>query len=175
MPLFVSETLIESGMSNKTAIKDELKHLPCNTSFFSNLGLLDTSHDVREHKIRLMFDMRSFVLASAINLGIMTTEYLLRVDASHSSAYKLVGFIDQYQPGMDIILCVDKSDTSLTAAQRNGPDVCFMTIDNVPLYHGGGHLLPRHDPGQSLSDRRARHRSLRHQVFLPPHDHVQVP
>jgi len=140
IPLKTNNLLVEYGGGNLTYSR-LFSASPCNNSYFRNLAL-DQTRLYRDGAAQVTFNTRSVILVVSLNLGIRNSSGLLRVDTRETAQYGLVGYIDPYQSDMDVVLCVDKTNSKLTADQVKGPEVCFVAIDKFPIYDGSGLYYP---------------------------------
>jgi len=125
---------------NDTALSDflydyedgVLKYLePCpkqgnfSESGFLNLGWMND----RSGFFDLSFDVRSAVIAVALNLNLLNASTLVKTTTQASADFHSYLYIDpDYSPPMSPIICLDKVDKywNLTQQQINGPEICFV-------------------------------------------------
>jgi len=130
MPIVVPSDWLSSVQSSTfTSLKET-----CPLQF---IGVMDQSNfdpflpGNRGGRTDFDFDMRTVALAVSLNLGIINTTRLLRIDSLALRFNNVTGWIDPTaSPEMDPVYCLDKKNAffKLTAAQVSGPEVCFLNI-----------------------------------------------
>lgn len=81
----------------------------------------------------LSFDVRSAVIAMALNLNLINASTLVKTTSQASENFHSYLFTDaDYSPPMSPVICLDKVDKfwNLNQEQINGPEICFV-------YQGG--------------------------------------
>jgi hypothetical protein len=99
-----------------------------------NTGISHSNANARDGLLKVKFDVRTTAVAVALNLGIISTDILLRIDSRALAYNKVIAYIDPwYSPPMEPVYCLDKVAWKLTQRQIDGPEICFiMKVINQP-------------------------------------------